>query len=194
MDTSIQIQGIKSEIENMKFQIDNIEIQNNNSSFMMINPIGEQLINLSLQMINTGILAFNIGSNFSTNINKYYNSIMEISNQINNILTSLQMINQMMPLNVMQPQMIMQPKIHKINAIIEDIRGRKINVVIDKDTTVKKLCDEYQCKIGYRDKIKYLLMNAYRAEPIRDGQTKIKDYFKYTFDLNDSFKIVIINY
>ena len=192
MDTSIQIQGIKSQIENMKFQIDNIEIQNNNSSFMMINPIGEQLINLSLQMINTGILAFNIGSNFSTNINKYYNSIMEISNQINNILISQKMMNQMMPLNVMQPQMIMQPKIHKINAIIEDIRGRKINVVIDKDTTVKKLCDEYQCKIG--DKIKSLSINASNVFPVRDDQKKIKDYFGSTFDSSDTIRIVIINY
>ena len=194
MDTSIQIQGIKSQIENMKFQIDNIEIQNNNSSFMMINSIGEQLINLSLQMLNTGIRAFNIGSNLSMNINKYYNSIMQISNQINNILTSQQMMNQMVPLNVMQQQMIMQPKMHKKNVYITDSVGRRINFIIDKDTTVKELCDKYQNKIGYRDKIKYLLMNAYSAEPIRDGQTKIKDYFKYTFDLNDTFNIVIINY
>ena len=83
---------------------------------------------------------------------------------------------------------------HKKNADIEDSVGRRINAIIDKDTTVKELCDKYQNKIGYRDKIKYLLMNAYSAEPIRDGQTKIKDYFKYTFDLNDTFKIVIINY
>ena len=145
-------------------------------------------------MLNTGIRAFNIGSNLSMNINKYCNSIMQISNQINNILTSQQMMNQMMPLNVMQPQMIMQPKIRKKNAFIEDSRGRGINVIIDKDTTVKELCDEYQNKIGYRDNIKYLLMDAQKAEPIRDGQTKIKDYFKYTFDLNDTFNIVIINY
>ena len=194
MDTSIQIQGIKSQIENMKFQIDNIEIQNNNSSFMMINPIGEQLINLSLQMLNTGIRAFNIGSNLSMNINKYYNSIMQISNQINNILTSQQMMNQMVPLNVMQQQMIMQPKMHKKNVYITDSVGRRINFIIDKDTTVKELCDKYQNKIGYRDKIKYLLMNAYSAEPIRDGQTKIKDYFKYTFDLLDVYTVVVINY
>ena len=174
MDTSIQIQGIKSQIENMKFQIDNIEIQNNNSSFMMINSIGEQLINLSLQMLNTGIRAFNIGSNLSMNINKYYNSIMQISNQINNILTSQQMMNQMMPLNVMQPQMIMQPKIRKKNAFIKDSRGRGINVIIDKDTTVKELCDEYQNKIGYRDKIKYLLINANKVDPVEMIKKKLR--------------------
>ena len=160
----------------------------------MINPIGEQMINLSLQMLNTGILAFNIGSNFSTNINKYYNSIMQISNQINNILTSQQMMNQMMPLNVMQPQMIMQPKIHKINTFIEVTCGRKINLVIDKDTTVKKLCDEYQCKIGYRDKIKCLLINASNVYPVRDDQKKIADYFKSTFNSLGPIRIVVINY
>ena len=104
------------------------------------------------------------------------------------------MMNQMMPLNVMQPQMIMQPKMHKVNAIIEDLCGRKINVVIDKDTTVKKLCDEYQCKIGYRDKIKFLLMNASKIYPVRDDQKKIKDYFGSTFDSSDTIRIVIINY
>ena len=48
MNSNIQIQTLKSKIENMKLQIDNISIQNNNNMFMMNNPIGGQLINLSI--------------------------------------------------------------------------------------------------------------------------------------------------
>ena len=54
MDTNLQIQGIKSQVNNMKLQIENIEMQNNNG-FMMQNPIGEQLLNLSIQMLNSGL-------------------------------------------------------------------------------------------------------------------------------------------
>ena len=47
MDTTLQIQGIKTHIDNIKLQIDNIEIQNNNT-LMIINPISDQLLNLSM--------------------------------------------------------------------------------------------------------------------------------------------------
>ncbi len=53
MDTSLQIQGLKLQIDHMKMQIEDIIVQNNNS-LMMVNPIGDQLLNLSIQMINSG--------------------------------------------------------------------------------------------------------------------------------------------
>ena len=49
MDSSLQMQGIKTQLENMKLQIDNIEIQNNNimNQMMMNNSIGDQLFILA---------------------------------------------------------------------------------------------------------------------------------------------------
>ena len=63
MDSSVQIQIIKSQIDNLKFQIENIETQNNQMKngmmgimgMMDTNKIGEQMVNLSIQTLNIGI-------------------------------------------------------------------------------------------------------------------------------------------
>ena len=122
MDSSIQIQGIKSQIENLKLQIDNIEMQNNNNMGMMgmidNNKIGEQLINLSIQMFNVGIQAFNTGNNnFEiVNLDKFHNQLKNISEKIKefasysdpNPMMQQMMQNQMMQLEMMQQQAMMQ--------------------------------------------------------------------------------------
>jgi len=67
MESNITIQALKSQIENIKLQMDNIELQNNNRIGVTMDfnttddPIGEQLVNLSIQMFNIGIQAFNSG-------------------------------------------------------------------------------------------------------------------------------------
>ena len=67
MELNNIIQVLKSQIENIKLQIDNIELQNNNRIGSMMgfstgdDPIGAQLLNLSIQMFNIGIQAFNTG-------------------------------------------------------------------------------------------------------------------------------------
>ena len=128
MELNIQIQAIKSQIESMKFQIDNIELQNNNikGSMMSDNPIGEQLLNLSMQMFNAGIQAFNIGKNISffLKLEIYIKKIKQTSKQINSIINDYnsqikkqqmmqqmqqqQMEQQMMQQQMMQEQMMQQ--------------------------------------------------------------------------------------
>ena len=84
MDTTFQIQEIKSQIINMKLRIENIEMQNNN----MINSIGEQLLMLSFDMFNNGIKTYNLGKKLTMNFDKYFEQIKNISNQINNLINS----------------------------------------------------------------------------------------------------------
>ena len=142
MDTTLQIQGIKTHIDNIKLQIDNIEMQNNNA-LMIINPISDQLLNLSMQMLNTGLQTFNIGSNLSMNMNmnKYYDQLSEISERINDILISnqniiqnmviqpQQMMNQMFPIPMIE-QPIMVEK-YKINVVFESSSWDRLNMIVD---------------------------------------------------------------
>ena len=109
MDTTFQIQEIKSQIINMKLRIENIEMQNNN----MINSTGDQLLMLSFDMFNNGIKTYNLGKKLTKNFDKYFEQIKNISNQINNLINSyylekqLQMAQQQMAQQqMMQQQMI----------------------------------------------------------------------------------------
>ena len=109
MDTTFQIQEIKSQIINMNLRIENIEMQNNN----MINSTGDQLLMLSFDMFNNGIKTYNLGKKLTMNFDKYFEQIKNISNQINNLINSyylekqLQMAQQQMAQQqMMQQQMI----------------------------------------------------------------------------------------
>ena len=84
MDTTFQIQEIKSQIINMNLRIENIEMQNNN----MINSTGDQLLMLSFDMFNNGIKTYNLGKKLTMNFDKYFEQIKNISNQINNLINS----------------------------------------------------------------------------------------------------------
>ena len=194
MDTSLQIQGIKLQLDNMQMQIENIILQNNNQ-IMMINPLGDQLLNLSMQMINTGLQAFNTGINLSMNQDKFYGQLSKISDQINNILNSHQIINlnmiyqqQMMQQQMMQQQMEEQQKIleqqnaimqnqHKINVIFEDPNFGKTNIIVDQNITFKELFEKYKEKIGIEEynQIKYFVTNAYKL--LKDNNFGLKKYY-----------------
>ena len=110
MDTTFQIQEIKSQIINMKLRIENIEMQNNN----MINSTGDQLLMLSFDMFNNGIKTYNLGKKLTMNFDKYFEQIKNISNQINNLINSyylekqLKMAQQQMAQQQMMQQQMMQ--------------------------------------------------------------------------------------
>ena len=112
MDINMQIQGIKTEFYSMKLQIENIEMQNNNimNKMMMNNPIGDQMLNLSIQMINTGLQTFKSGKYMSINSIKYFDKLKKISEQINEMINSLnmEMQQQMMQQEMMRQQMMQQ--------------------------------------------------------------------------------------
>ena len=203
MDTSLQIQGLKLQIDHLKMQIEDIIVQNNNS-LMMVNPIsiGDQILNLSIQMINSGLQAFNTGINLSMNKDKFYDQLSKISQQINNILSSYQMVNQNMVLQqqmiqqqLMQQQMIQQQMMqqqmeeqqrimeqqnaimqnkHIINAIFDDPSLGKKNIVVEPDITFKELFEKYKNEIGMEryNEIKYFTTNGYIL--LKDDNNRLK--------------------
>ena len=175
MDSDLQIQGIKSQLENMKLQLESIEMQNSNLSnlSMMMNPTGDQLLNLSIQMLNTGLQTFNIGSNLSMNADKFYSQLKKISEKINIILNSNQMILQ----NAMeQQQQMMEQQIKeeepKINVILESNRER-VNLIVNQNITFEELYYKYMDKLGKKDLEIYFLLNGYMAK--KYDKKKIKD-------------------
>ena len=182
MDINLQIKGIKSQIEHMKFQVENIEAQNNNIVFDLNNK-GDQLLNLSIQMLNTGLQAFYIGCNLSINKLKFYEQLNNISQQINNILTSNQMMVQNMMfqqqmMNQMMQQQIIEPEKPKINAVFVNKDTDRINyvIVVLQDITVKELFDKYMQRTGENVENSYFLVNG--KDILRRNDTKrIIEYY-----------------
>ena len=206
MDTNLQIQGIKSQVNNMKLQIENIEMQNNNG-FMMQNPIGEQLLNLSIQLLNSGIQTFNIGSNLTMNADNFYDQLNKISEQINNILMSHQMMiqnmmfhqQQMMQQQIMQQQMeeihrMEQPEINlqnkfKINATFYYGNFGNLNIIVDPDVTISVLLEKLRNKIGMEkyNQIKFFVINGHNI--YKNDKNKLKDY---SFSMGANIKISVM--
>ena len=219
MDTSLQIQGLKLQIDHLKMQIEDIIVQNNNP-LMMDNPIsiGDQLLNLSIQMINSGLQAFNTGINLSMNKDKFYDQLSKISQQINNILSSYQMVNQNMVLQqqmiqqqLMQQQMIQQQWMpqqmeeqqrimeqrnpfmqneHKINAIFEGPSFGRKNIIVEPDITFKELFEKYKNEIGIEryNEIRYFITNGYRL--LKDDNNRLKKYHPNILGM-DNINIII---
>ena len=198
MDIGLQIQGIKTFIDNMKLQIENIEMQNNNAMMnpLMMNQIGDQLLNLSIQMLNNGIQYFNNFKYLSININQYYEKLNVISQQINNILTSQPMMNQiaqqqMMQQQVLLQQQMMQPQMmepmqmqlnnnkKKYNILFSypnNTEDTQANLVVDGDITIKELIDKYMNRVyGYEKKDLDFIFNGTRLG--RNSQTILRKFF-----------------
>ena len=194
MELGLQIQGIKSFLDNMKLQVESIEMQNNNAmNPLMMNQIGDQLFNLSIQMLNNGIQYFNNFKYLSININQYYEKLKVISQQINNILTSQPMMNQiaqqqMMQQQVLLQQQMMQPQMmepmqmqlnnneKKFNIVFENSFGTKTNLIVDGDITIKELIDKYMNRVyGYENKDLKFICNGTRLG--RNSQTILRKFF-----------------
>ena len=136
------------------------------------------------------------------NKDKFYEQLSKISQQINNILSSYQMVNQNMVLQqqmiqqqLMQQQMIQQQMMqqqmegqqrimeqqnaimqnkHKINAVFEDPGFWKKNIVVEPDITFKELFEKYKNEIGIEryNEIKYFITNGYTL--LKDDNNRLK--------------------
>ena len=197
MDIGLQIQGIKTFKDNMKLQIENIEMQNNNAmNPLMMNQISDQLLNLSIQMLNNGIQYFNNFKYLSMNINQYSEKLKVISQQINNILTSQQMMNQLAQQQIQQQMMEpMEMQLNnnkkKCNIIFSDDRGRMTTLVVDADITVKELIDKYMNKVyGYENEELGFIFDAKRFD--RNSQRKLREFFGIYLYANPKITILYI--
>ena len=187
MEASFQIQSLKSQIENMKLQIDNIEMQSNNMFMMNNNQLSEQILNLSIQLLNAGIQAFNTGKNMHMmmNIQKFYEELRKISDQINLIINTNNMLQMQQPIMLQQPiqqQQLENSKKDYKNIVFENGRcpnGKfKTNIVAKFGTTVKEVLDQYMLRV-YGTTNKNLCFIYFATQINRDDEKKvIEDYFK----------------
>ena len=187
MEASFQIQSLKSQIENMKLQIDNIEMQSNNMFMMNNNQLSEQILNLSIQLLNAGIQAFNTGKNMymMMNIQKFYEELRKISDQINLIINTNNMLQMQQPIMLQQPiqqQQLENSKKDYKNIVFENARcpnGKfKTNIVAKFGTTVKEVLDQYMLRV-YGTTNKNLVFIFLAAKINRDDEKRvIEDYFK----------------
>ena len=196
MDTTFQIQEIKSEMNNMKLQIENIEMQNNNG-LIMLNTIGEQLLNLSFQMLNTGLQTFNIGSFLSTNANNFYDQLKEISERINTIMISKQKMNQ----NITTQQQMEEQQIEKekynlqnkceIKAVFDYGHFGCTMMIVEPDISISELFQELNDFIGEKDynQINYFIMNSYSV--FKDDKGTLKKYYPNIY-IKDSINIFVM--
>ena len=184
----------------MKLQVENIEMQNNNAmNPLMMNQIGDQLLNLSIQMLNNGIQYFNNFKYLSMNINQYYDKLKLISQQINNILTSQQMMqpNMLLQQQMIQDQMMEPMKIQtnnnikRFNIIFKETKGRSTTLVVDADKTIKELIDKYMNKAyGYEKKDLEFIFNAKKID--RNSQIKLNEFLSdHNFnDYNITIRVI----
>ena len=187
MEASFQIQTLKSQIENMKLQIDNIQMQSNNMFMMNNNPICEQILNLSIQLLNAGIQAFNTGKNMymMMNIQKFYEELRKISDQINLIINTNNMLQMQQPIMLQQPiqqQQLENSKKDYKNIVFENARcpnGKfKTNIVAKFGTTVKEVLDQYMLRV-YGTTNKNLVFISLAEQINRNDEKRvIEDYFK----------------
>ena len=202
MDTSIQIQSIKTQIENMNLQINNIELQNNNMLMMNNYSIKEQILNLSIQMFNTGIQAFNTGKNINVmmNMQNSYDKLKKISEQISSIISEYddmnmllmqqQMMMQQMQQQIEAQQQLMKPQIkEKYNMIFKTTKGKVNNLIVDFDITVGELINRYIN--NYYGPVKGGLIFLFNGKRIKmNEQRTVKDFFGMVKNPN----IIVNNY
>ena len=183
MDLDLHIEGVKSQLDSMKLLIENIEMQKNAvMNPMMVNPIEDQLLNLSIQMIHYGIQTFNIFIKRTMNIYNFHEKLKKISEQINNILysTSHQMImqqpimmnhkmdfQQMMQQQMNVQKMNQQPIPMEVNISTQKLNvifvymGKSSNIIVDETISVKELIDKYMIeKFGYENNNLRFLFNG----------------------------------
>ena len=183
MDLDLHIEGVKSQLDSMKLLIENIEMQKNAvMNPMMVNPIEDQLLNLSIQMIHYGIQTFNIFIKRTMNIYNFHEKLKKISEQINNILysTSHQMImqqpimmnhkmdfQQMMQQQMNVQKMNQQPIPMEVNISTQKLNvifvymGKSSNIIVDETISVKELIDKYMIEnFGYENNNLRFLFNG----------------------------------
>ena len=171
---------------------------------MMNNPIGGQLINLSMQMLNTGIQTFNIGKILMINMNldNFYEQLKKISEQINSMINEYDMLQQQMIMQqqmmqhqmMMQQQMIMQQQLKVnqnqanfdtqskyINIQFENDSLELINMIFKYGTSVKDALNQYIIKAyGFsKDKIIFF----YNGCKINKNElSKIENFINFSGD------------
>ena len=197
MNNNILIQNLM----NMKMLLTSIESQFNllitNTQNMGILPdTYPNLINISNQFINFGIQLLSTGIKNNKNNNNIVNN-MDLNQQINNFISSLENIKMNIPNNMMQNMNLMNfPNINenigifnnkpKYNVYFTNSSGLKTLIVCDQEETVDELIKKLLTKIGRNDLIGReeqefkFIYNARRINVNGEKSKKVNEIFIFS--------------
>ena len=193
--------NVNSQVENIGMQMKQMEVQFENLIFQInnygINNFGMHIKNMGMQMLNVGAQMVNIGIQLPANdiftgsnlkqqlqevITNIQNMILQIDNKMememmnNMMMNQMQMINMNIGNNIDNKESIKKNKdfsIEKYN--VQFKLHDKINLVIDKETTIKEMIEIYLKRVGIsKDKLFFV----YNGERLNiDDNKKVKDFF-----------------
>ena len=197
MNNNILIQNLM----NMKMLLTSIESQFNllitNTQNMGILPdTYPNLINISNQFINFGIQLLSTGIQNNKNNNNIVNN-MDLNQQINNFISSLENIKMNIPNNMMQNMNLMNfPNINenigifnnkpKYNVYFTNSSGLKTLIVCDQEETVDELIKKLLTKIGRNDLIGReeqefkFIYDAKRINVNKEKSKKVNEIFSFS--------------
>ena len=201
MNNNILIQNLM----NMKMLLTSIESQFNllitNTQNMGILPdTYPNLINISNQFINFGIQLLNTGIQNNNNIANN----LDLYQQINNFISSLENIKMNIPNNMMQNMNLINfPNINenigifnnklKYNVEFTGSGGKKTLIVCEQEETVDELIKKLLMTIGRNDlfdqdeKELVFIYNAEKLNITEKRSKKVKEIFRYSLSPKISF-------
>ena len=184
------IQNIESNLFNILNKIGTLNMQNNNPMLYAelnrdpwkINPIGEQLIDLSKKILSIGIKAFIEGNNLTSLSSRYtdydFDELRDIASQLNN-LVNLKNIEKEQRY-IYKNQILMEvEKNFQINVHFGFPNGFKKNLFVYPDITIQQLYNKFLEAIRYEFLIPNPDYNLYGNGRLIDlnDQTRVRDYF-----------------
>ena len=176
MNMNMQLNNLKLQMKNMESQFDNIMMMQN----MGMTNLKTQIQNMGIQLINMGIQMMNIGISFPSMGMEDFN----IKNEIRNLDIQLLNIEKQMNNNNfgigMNNNFGMKMNNNFFNVIFKTIQGKKTNLSIGKETTIREMLKQY-----FREINKPELMNnkdiafLYNARILNsDDQNNVESLFK----------------
>ena len=194
--------NVNSQVENIGMQMKQMEVQFENLIFQInnygINNFGMNIKNIGMQMLNAGAQMVNIGIQLPANdiltgsnlkqqlqevITNIQNMILQIDNKMqmemmnNMMMNQMQMINMNIGNNIDNKESIKKNKdfsFEKYNVIFQ-LELLNINLIIDKETTIKEMIEIYLKMVGIsKDKLSFV----YNGQGLNiDDNKKVKDFF-----------------
>ena len=168
MNMNMQLINIKLQMKNMESQFDNIMMMQNMG---MIN-LKTQIQNMGIQLINMGIQMMNIGISIPSMEMEDFN----IKNEIRNL--DIQLLNIEKQMNNNNFGMGMNNNF--FNVIFKTTQGKKTNLSIGKETTIREMLKQYFREINKPELMnnKYIdfIYNAMKLSS--NDQNNVESLFK----------------
>ena len=184
MNMNMQLNNIKLQMKNMESQFDNIMMMQNMGMINLktqIQNMGIQLINMGIQMMNIGISFPSMGMedfNIKNEIRNLDIQLLNIEKQMNNNNFGMGMNNNFgMGIN---NNFGMGMNNNFFNVIFKTTQGKKTNLSIGKETTIREMLKQYFREINKPELMnnKYIdfIYNAMKLSS--NDQNNVESLFK----------------